>query len=136
MIAVADGPDWVTADPGGDGTAAADSELALRDLGEATLRGEILDSKCWFGAMRPGQGKPHKACAALCLRHGLPPAFYARGADGREHAFVMTDRSGAALAPTESFLALVADPVEVRGRFAALGDAVLFQVDPGDIRRV
>ena len=32
-------------------------------LGEATYRGEILDSKCWFGAMQPGQGKPHKSCA-------------------------------------------------------------------------
>ena len=33
------------------------------DLGIQTLRGEIVDSKCYLGVMKPGRGKPHRACA-------------------------------------------------------------------------
>ena len=75
MIAVADGDAWLrpllTADRIGEGL----MDWPVEDLGEATYAGEVLDSKCWFGAMQPGQGKPHKACAALCIHGGLPPVF-------------------------------------------------------------
>lgn len=36
-----------------------------------TLRGEIIDPKCYLGAMKPGGGKTHKACAM----HASPAAF-------------------------------------------------------------
>jgi len=32
-------------------------------MGERTLRGEVIDPKCYIGAMKPGGGKTHKACA-------------------------------------------------------------------------
>ena len=45
-----------------------------------TLTGEIVDSKCYLGAMNPGAGGA--ACAGLCLIGGIP-------------AFVTRDRAGA-----------------------------------------
>jgi hypothetical protein len=47
---------------------------APRDRGEFTLRGEIVDTKCFLGVMNPGQGKVHRDCAARCLSGGIPPA--------------------------------------------------------------
>lgn len=86
-----------------------------KDLGEAVLTGEILDAKCWFGAMRPGHGKTHKACAALCARGGLPLAFAETGrcADGKA-ALLFLDARGRAFGP--EIIPLVADPVMIRGR--------------------
>jgi hypothetical protein len=134
MITVVDGEDWIA--PAEATRDAVYIPPAPRKLGQATLRGEVLDAKCWYGAMRPGEGKVHKACAALCIRSGLPPAFYARDPDGGEHALLLTDMEGGGIAPTEEFLALVADPSEATGEIVALGDRLELRVAPGAIRRV
>ncbi len=42
-------------------------------LGRKTLRGEILDSKCWLGVMKPAEGSVHRGCATRCLSGGIPP---------------------------------------------------------------
>ena len=52
------------------------------DLGPVTLRGEIVDSKCYLGVMNPGNGKVHRDCAVRCISGGAPPAFIARDASG------------------------------------------------------
>ncbi len=143
MISVVDGPGWVRAvEAERDLTAMMDDFMqAVRrtftggetDLGAAMLTGEILDTKCWFGAMRPSEGKEHKACAALCIKSGLPPAFYAKDADGRMHAFLITDPEGGPLHAEVADFA--ADPVRVRGRLVQR-DFVEFRIDPADIVRV
>jgi hypothetical protein len=84
----------------------------ITPLGRVTLRGEIVDSKCYLGAMKPGEGKTHKECATLCIAGGIPPMLVARDADGRRSYYLLTDSAGAAL--DASILPLVADPVEVR----------------------
>jgi hypothetical protein len=132
MIAVDEVGDWIRRDE----RAVADQALSVPDaelLGEVTVTGEILDSKCWFGAMRPSDGKVHKACASLCIRGGIPPAFFARG-QGRQGALmIMTDR-GHAYGP--EFLALVADPVRVTGRVFRQGDLLLLDAPLSAIRRL
>ncbi len=55
MIAVIDGMDWIREDPSGNVTGLAFPEPEV--LMDVTLNGEILDTKCWFGAMRPAQGE-------------------------------------------------------------------------------
>ena len=42
---------------------------------KAQLQGEILDAKCALGAMKPGHGKIHRSCAALCIASGMPALF-------------------------------------------------------------
>jgi len=106
-----------------------------KDLGEVVMTGEILDAKCWFGAMRPGHGKTHKACAALCARGGLPLAFaeLERCAEGKA-GFLFLDHRGMAFGP--EIIPLVADPVMVRARIVEVAGLRQARVAFGDIRRL
>lgn len=63
--------------PGG-----ADVRVYLRG---DTLVGEIVDTKCYLGAMKPGRGKPHRDCASLCIRGGIPAALLVRAENGERH---------------------------------------------------
>jgi hypothetical protein len=62
-------------------------------LGRVTLHGEIIDSKCYLGAMKPGNGITHKGCAVLCLRGGVPPMFVTKDRDGATY-YLLTDANG------------------------------------------
>jgi hypothetical protein len=106
-----------------------------RDLGEVMLAGEILDAKCWFGAMRPGFGKTHKACAALCARGGLPLAFCEGPDCGAEHfAPLFVDAQGRAHG--RAILPYVGDPLIVtRARKVRIGDVVQLRADLADLQR-
>jgi len=55
----------------------------IEDLGECTLAGEIVDSKCYLGVIKPGELKVHRACAARCLSGGVPPLFLVRDGSAR-----------------------------------------------------
>ena len=132
MVAVDEQGDWIRRDQG----VAPGPPLqfpAPEPLGEHGLVGEILDSKCWFGAMRPSEGKVHKACAALCIRGGIPPAFFARGPDQRGALLIMT-QDGRAFGA--ELLGLVADPVRVNGRVYRRGDLFFLDASIQQIRRV
>lgn len=50
-------------------------EMEIEPLGRWRVTGEICDGKCLNGAMRPGRGLAHKACANLCLLGDVPPVF-------------------------------------------------------------
>ncbi|MFG5382737.1 hypothetical protein [Yoonia sp. R2-816] len=63
---------------GRQGLAAAEGnppEMVTEQLGRWKVAGEICDGKCLNGAMRPGRGLAHKACANLCLLGDVPPVF-------------------------------------------------------------
>lgn len=76
------------------------------DLGRWRIAGEICDGKCLAGAMRPGRGLAHKACAELCIQGGVPPVFVTTqpvegheflmigGADGGPLPQALRDRVG------------------------------------------
>jgi hypothetical protein len=132
MIAVDEAGDWIRLDSPM-GNAQGLSFPAAEPLGAVSLQGEILDSKCWFGAMRPAIGKVHKACAALCIRGGIPPAFFARGRAGRNTLMLMT-HAGRAHGP--DLLSLVADPVRVAGQVLRLGDLLLLDSSLTQIQRL
>jgi hypothetical protein len=108
---------------------------AVEERGAALLVGEILDAKCWFGAMRPGYGKTHKACAVLCARGGLPLAFCQQAlcGDGAD-APLFLDQDGRAFG--REILPLVADPVRVEGRLVGVGDVLQLRVPRAAIRRL
>ena len=58
-------------------------------LGTLTLRGEIVDSKCHFGVMNPGEGKAHQDCAIRCISGGSPALLRARDAAGEARYFLL-----------------------------------------------
>jgi hypothetical protein len=77
------------------------------------FRGEILDAKCYLGAMKPGDGKPHKACAALCLRGGVPPMLRTSDDRGASQLYLLVAADGSTI-PPEELIRFVADPIELR----------------------
>lgn len=105
------------------------------DHGPVLLAGEILDAKCWFGAMRPGYGKTHKACATLCARGGLPLAFCRVDmcGDGAD-APLLVNEAGSAFG--REIIPLVADPVSVMGRLVGVGDVMHLRAPLSAIRRL
>ncbi len=129
MIAAVDGDDWIAQGP-----ALPALVRPVIDEGPALLVGEIVDAKCWFGAMRPGAGKVHKSCAALCIRGGLPPAFCTDGCGDSASIFLFLDADGNAHGG--ALLPLVADPVLARGRLVRVGDVRQFRVSLRDVRRI
>jgi len=103
-------------------------------LGEVTLRGEIIDPKGYCGAMKPGEGKTHKACATLCISGGIPPMFVTFDDAGKRSYYLLASPDGGPL--DERILPFVADPVEIRGSLERRDDIVLLKIDPADLRRL
>ncbi len=99
---------------------------------DITLQGMIMDTKCFFGVMRPGRGKTHKACASLCIRGGIPPSFWAKTKEGREVVMLLTDEVGNPV--SDQILPLVAEAVEARGKVVRQGAWLHFRVSPKDYR--
>jgi len=130
----------------GDHTMVEIDPATLRDLGEerapalpppgaeVTLRGEIVDSKCWLGVMKPGNLKPHRACAAACIRGGVPPALVVRETGEPPRYLLLVGADGAPLAG--ALLPFVAEPVEVTGRLQDLGSIEALVIDPASTRRI
>lgn len=118
LIALADS-DWMQPLPGH--TPEILRKPPVHVVGPVEQGGEILDAKCWLGAMRPGHGKPHKSCARLCIRGGLPPIF-----------FPYSGKIGSAMPPLllvspdldtaqDMVLDHIGDPVKVRGELVSMG---------------
>lgn len=99
------------------------------DAGErVTLRGEIVDSKCFLGVMVPGAGKTHRECASLCLRGSIPPALFVRDGSGNESLWLLVDLTGKPV--SDRARALVGEPVEMTGITAQQGGWMLLRTDP------
>ncbi|MGJ5814585.1 hypothetical protein [Paludibaculum fermentans] len=109
------------------------AEPAWTDLGDVVLTGEVVDSKCFLGAMNPGQGKVHRDCAVRCISGGVPPAFLVRDAGGAARVLLLTGRDGRRLG--REILDFVAEPLTIPGRLKKQGTALVLQADPSDFRR-
>ncbi|MCB9830832.1 MAG: ferric reductase-like transmembrane domain-containing protein [Planctomycetes bacterium] len=94
--------------------ATALAAAGTEELGAVTLEGEIVDSKCYFGAMRPGRGQIHRACAQMCIEGGIPPILATTGPDGEEWHVLLVDLEGRAV--NEKVLDQVAVPMRISGR--------------------
>ena len=103
-------------------------------LGRFTLQGEIVDSKCFMGTMRPGNTKTHRMCAARCIAGGVPPVLLVRDAEGNAIYFVLVGSDGSAV--NEQVLDLVAEPVEIEGEVIRLDDLFVMRSDPATYRRL
>ena len=102
-------------------------------LGEHTMVGEICDSKCFLGVMKPGSGKTHRGCAVRCISGGIPPIFVTRDANNEPTVYLMVDNEHNAI--NEAVLPFVAEPVEAQGSLEMQGDLLVYVVDPGKITR-
>ena len=99
-----------------------------------TAVGEIVDSKCYLGAMMPGDGRTHKACAILCIHGGIPPLFVGTTQDGQAVAAVVTNADGAPM--PHSLLDFVGEQVELNGTLGTHGSLPTFRVSDDGVRRI
>lgn len=85
----------------------APSEFADETI--TSLEGEIVDPKCFFGVMKPGEGKPHRSCAIRCISGGMPPVLHT----AKENYLLLDENSQPV---NGKVLSLVGDAVTLKGR--------------------
>ena len=103
-------------------------------LGVQTLRGEIVDSKCYLGVMNPGQSKPHRDCAVACLRGGIPPLFIVKDEKGNVSELWLLSDKGEPV--NKEILDFVAEPIEISGEVSRTGDQLFFKINASQIKRL
>ena len=106
----------------------------INDLGMQTLKGEIIDPKCYFGSMKPGEGKPHKSCASLCLSGGIPAMYVAQNEQGQADYYLLLGENKQSV--NDEILDYVADPVTISGRVETLDEWKVIYINPDDIKRL
>lgn len=105
---------------------ADDFRIKTEQLGRWKLSGEICDGKCLSGAMRPGSGLAHKACANLCLIGGVPPVFVSASPIEGSEFLMMANEDGEAV--TEEILQHTATYVEIEGDIERRGNMLVFKI--------
>ncbi len=94
-------------------------------LGAVTLSGEITDSKCFLGVMKPGIGSVHKACAEVCLLGGIPAMLLVRG-EGKKYGYMLIRPDGSSASKLLSKRA--AEYMEVSGELQQRGDLLYIKM--------
>ncbi len=95
-------------------------------LGPMTFSGEIVDSKCWLGVMKPARGNVHRGCAARCLSGGIPPLLMTEDSTGAMIHLLLTDADGRPA--HRRFAELVGRTLTLRGEVIRDGDLLLMRV--------
>ncbi len=102
-------------------------------LGQQTLIGEIVDSKCFLGVMNPGQLTPHRACAIRCISGGVPPVLLVRQQGGPAVYLFLVSTDGKPV--NKQVLDLVAEPVKITGAVERQGEMLILKADPVTYQR-
>lgn len=109
-------------------------QSVVKDLGQVELSGEIIDPKCYFGVMKPGQGKPHKDCAVRCIAGGISPVFYVRNEKGESNYYLILGENGNKL--NDLLKDYIADPVLLKANAVQYDDWVILYIkDKSSIKR-
>ena len=106
----------------------------VAEMGEPSeFEGEIVDSKCYLGAMKPGAGRGHRACATLCISGGIPPVLVVRDGSGGVSYLLLTDSAGHGLkgSDLERIKPMIAERITLRGQPGRLGSWSVLGIDIG-----
>jgi hypothetical protein len=98
-----------------------------KDLGTIDVKGEIVDPKCFFGVMKPGEGKPHKDCAIRCILGGMPPVLKVEDEGGKENYYLVVGADGEKM--NEAVKDYVASPVELHAKAVQYDDWIVLYVN-------
>jgi len=109
--------------------------IAAKELGNITVAGEIIDPKCYFGVMKPGEGKVHKDCAIRCILGGISPMVHVVNNKGASNYYLIVGPNGEKM--NTAVQDYVAEPVEIRARAVQYNDWVVLYVNGNNsIQRV
>jgi hypothetical protein len=114
--------------------AASDLFPQKQDLGKMTIKGEIVDPKCYFGVMKPGQGKPHKDCAIRCILGGIPPVLRVVNAAGEANYYLVAGSNGEKM--NEAVKDFVAEPVSLEAEAVQYGDWIILYSSKSQINPI
>ena len=106
--------------------------LTPEPQGRWQLTGEICDGKCLAGAMRPGRGLAHKACANLCLLGDVPPVFVSTHPVLGQEFLLVTGPDGTRL-PSDAY-DYVAQFITASGEITRHGDLLVWEIEPDTIK--
>ncbi len=119
---------------------AAEDQSAIPDIPEAEplgrwqITGEICDGKCTAGAMRPGRGIAHRACANLCILGGIPAVFVStQPVEGEE--FLLISGVGEEVIPPALY-DYVGLYVTLEGDVSRHGDLLVLTVDTDSVELI
>lgn len=104
------------------------------EMGEFTLKGEIIDPKCYFGVMKPGQGKPHKDCAIRCILGGIPPTLRVVDKEGNANYYLIVGPNGEPM--NKAVQHFVAEPVSIKAKAVRVNDWILLYTNQGSIEEI
>lgn len=104
------------------------------NLGAVSVVGEIVDSKCFLGVMKPGRGKLHRDCAIRCISGGAPPALLVETTQGEALRLLLVDAAGRAV--NDRVLAFVGEPVAIDGEAHRRGQRLFLWADPSTYHRL
>ena len=105
-----------------------------KELGTQTIRGEIIDPKCYFGAMKPGEGKVHRDCAIRCILGGIPPILHVQNVKGESNYYLIVSADGETM--KEAVQAFVAEPISIEARVVQQDDWIILYTDKEKIKRI
>lgn len=105
-----------------------------KDLGSITVKGEIVDPKCFFGVMKPGEGKPHKDCAIRCILGGIPPVLHVMDKNGTDNYYLIVGASGEKM--NKAVQDYVAAPVEIHAKAVQYNDWIVLYVGDKNIKEI
>lgn len=103
-----------------------------KELGMLDIKGEIVDPKCFFGVMKPGEGKPHKDCAIRCILGGIPPVLKVTNDEGRQNYYLIVGPNGEKM--NEAVQDYVASPVTIHAKAVEYGDWIVLYVQSNGIQ--
>jgi len=103
-------------------------------LGDTILSGEIVDPKCYLGAMNPGEGKPHRSCAIRCISGGIIPVLTWKDVSGRQYYAALSGDKGKPI--NHEILFAVAEPVMVKGKLYKIDNWYWMEINISGIKRL
>lgn len=105
-----------------------------QQLGEITVSGEIVDSKCFLGVMKPGNLTLHRACAIRCISGGIPPVLLVRDPRGNTHYFTLVNEADHYV--NQEVLHMVAKPVRITGKVYRRDNLFFLRANPADYQLI
>jgi hypothetical protein len=95
------------------------------------IAGEIVDSKCHLGVMKPGEGPTHRDCAVRCLLGDVPPMLLVHGASDLPRRLALLDEQNRPF--TADFVALAGRPITIAGTLVTQGARIFLSARASDI---
>lgn len=99
-----------------------------------TIVGELVDSKCHLGVMKPGEGPVHRDCAVRCLLGAVPPMVSVRNPRDMPSRLALVREDGGPL--FSDFSALAGRPLAIRGTLVSQGARRFLAAKIDDVKMI